>query len=274
MSLCCVECHDKWLLFYHGGCRRHLGGIMVEVAPAVVEVFGHVGEGPVAKGTLVEGLAGVAPPVGHIRESKRKKLRCVTSAGLGSLPPLSPPPSSPVHDECHLGGEAAAAVHAQVPGHARVRAHVGLKGSGLLERPATLVALKRALLVYTPVSRHAVDGGERALAELARLQLGTGCCGRRRLLTFSGSLHAKALCGLSCLISRPQLIQYTGLAALLVLGLEVHTLVLQEVLWRLEEQRALRALVRVQYHHLGRPLWLATARQHQLGGRGSAQRRE
>lgn len=45
---------------------------MVEVAPAVVEVLGHVGEGPAAEVTLVEGVRGVALPVGR-REGGRKE---------------------------------------------------------------------------------------------------------------------------------------------------------------------------------------------------------
>lgn len=184
--------------------------------------------------------------------------------------------SSPVHDERHLGGEAAAAVHAQVPGHARVRAHVGLQRRGLLEHPAAFVALKRALLVYAPVRCHAVDGGEGALAELAFLRFGAECCCCR--LPIGGSLEAQSLgrlCRLCRLVPQPHFLQNAGLAAFLVLGLEVHALVLQEVLGRLEQERALRALVRVQHHYLSRPLRLVatpSVRQYQLGRRGSAQR--
>lgn len=91
----------------------------------MVEVLGHVGEGFVAELTLVEGLHNVGLPVRHqekqVKRTGGKKKDGSYHSGIERRRAL------PVHDQSHLRGEAIAAVHAQVPGHARVRAHVRMQ---------------------------------------------------------------------------------------------------------------------------------------------------
>lgn len=239
---------------YHGdtgGCGRQ---VAVEVGPPVVEVLSHVGEGFVAELTLVKGFRGVGLPARHQEEQTEETIRscqlCVSHRFIGCCL------LTPVHDESHLSGEAVATVHTQVPGHARVCAHVRLQRRQLLEHLSTLGALVRALLVYTLVSGQPVNGGERAVAELALLGLGTE---RHLLLCYSDPNVFRPLCRL---VPPSHLLQATHnawLAALFVLTQEVLSLVLEEVLWGLEEKGAFGALVRVDDHHLRLLLMLLLA---------------
>lgn len=214
----------------------------------MVEVLGHVGEGFVAEQTLVEGIWSVTLPE---REGRAGRKRHVEPYQLRAAT-VFPSVASPVHDKSHLRGEAAAAVHAQVPGHARVGAHVALQRCRLLEHFPTIRALVRALLVHARVSGQPVHGGEGAMAQVALVGLGT----ERYLLL--GYFEADGLRPVRSFVPPSRLFKATHdarrLSALLVLTQEVLPLVLQVVFRGLEYQGALGAFVRVDDHQVCRPL--------------------
>lgn len=93
----------------------------------------------------------------------------------------------------------------------------------------------RAQLMHAFVSSQPVDGGECAVADLTRLGLGTE---RYLLLCHSNPNVLHPLC---CLLPPSHLLEATHdawLSALFVLTKEVLSLVLEEVLWGLEEKGA------------------------------------
>lgn len=85
----------------------------------MVEVLGHVGEGFVAEMTPVQGICSVGLPVRH-QEVKMKQAAEETKLNISRqfLTVIRSLLCLPVHDKSHLSGEAIAAVHTKVPGHA------------------------------------------------------------------------------------------------------------------------------------------------------------
>lgn len=236
-------------IWYHGDGSGRAGGVAAEVASAVVEVLGHVGEGFVAEQTLVKGIWSVSLPA---REQEKEGNSTLSHPScdhlrfsLSFLVVFAPP----VHDKSHLRGEATAAVDTQVPGHARVGAHVGLQRRRLLEHFPTVRALVRALLMHARVSGQAVDGGERAMAEVALMGLGAE---RYLLLCY---FDPDGVHPVRTFVPPSRLFKATHdarLAALLVLTQEVLPLMLEVVFRGLEYQGALGALVRVDDHQVCR----------------------
>lgn len=162
----------------------------------------------------------------------------------------------PVHEEGHLGGEALAAVHAQVPVHAQVGAQVGLHRALFLEDPATLGAFVRALLVHALVRFEAVGGDERAAAQRALLRLGR--CRRFLLRRYESVGLSYGVVRLVRQFPAPRgflkAAHEPPVRTLFFLSQEVLPLVLEEVLRCLEEKGAFGAFVRLDDHHLSHRL--------------------
>lgn len=195
---------------------------MVKVDASVIQLLRHTGEHFVAERAFVKRISGV---------------------------------QFPVRDQSQLRGKALPTVHAQEAGHACVRAHVRLQRHGSLEDFTALGAFERPLLVHAAVTGQPAGRGEGPRAEVALL--GRGPDGAV-LLLLDAEPYLRRLVGRFLL--HPGILEDADdprPLALLLLRQEVLPLVLEEVLGRGEDERALRALVRVaEEEHLGRLLVL------------------